>query len=233
MLPRARTLVATLLAASVAFVWTTAEADSKDPKKADKTAEKSDKTDKVEKADKAADAPKRFDANNQTAMSEAMASVVDGTKKWVDGDSEGALLAFRKAVKLQPRSAVAQYALGEALLAKGKTEDAEAALMVADDAAPQTAATKPRIVFVLASAKERLHKWDEAKELWRRYSELAKTKDGGVYPQSATERLRLVDEWAKLDAAYVGVRQRINGLAAPPGSAPAAPVAGDAGVPAK
>lgn len=168
---------------------------------------------------------KRYDANNQTALSESMEAVVDGSRKYVAHDVEGAIVLFRKAIKLQPRNALAQYALGEALLGQDKLEDAEEALMAADDAAPQTSPAKPRILFVLATAKERLHDWDEAREVWRRYLELARVTDGGVFPESANERMRLVDQWAKLDAAYAVVRARLGidgGAAAPAGATPAA-----------
>lgn len=173
---------------------------------------------------------RRYDANNQTAMSEAMVHVVDGSRKFVEKDVEGALTAFRQAVKLAPRNALAQYALGEALLAQNKPQEAEAPLMAADDAAAQTSPYKARVVFVLASCKERLHKWEEAKELWRRYLELAQNAkaDAGVYPQSGNDRLKLVDDWAKMDAAYANVRARIGGGSASSGGAAGA---SDAGAP--
>lgn len=169
-----------------------------------------------------AQTPKRYDANNQTALSESMEAVIQGGQKFVARDLEGAIALFRKAVKLQPRNAVAQYALGEALLAQNKPQEAEAPLATADDAAPQGSPAKARIVFVLATCKERLRKWDEAKELWRRYLELAQSKsDAGAFPQSGTERLRMVDELALLDATYANVRARIATTGVP-GAAPAA-----------
>jgi tetratricopeptide (TPR) repeat protein len=214
-----RSLLAVSLSLPAAFAWSSADAESKKPTAA------------------AAAPQKRFDANNQTAMSEAMVAIVEGAKKFESKDVDGAIVLFRKAVGLQPRNALAQYALGEALMSKKQLQEAEAALMAADDAAPQTSSVKARVVFVLASVKERLHKWDEAKELWRRYLELAQAKgtDAGVYPQSATERMKVVDDWAKMDAAYVGVRERIAATSGggsapvPPGSAAPAPAAKDGG----
>ncbi len=176
---------------------------------------------------------KRHDANNQSALSESMEAVVLGSQKFVAKDVEGAMLSFQKAVKLQPRNALALYALGEGFMSQGKAQEAEAPLTTADDAAPQGSPVKPRIVFVLASCKERLHKWDEARELWRRYLELAQTKPAAtVFPQSAAERARMVDEWAKLDAAYATVRSRIGSAgAAAAGAAPSAPASSPATAP--
>ena len=198
----ARALIVAVLAVPAAFAWSSADAQSKKPR--------------------------RYDANNQTAMSEAMAAVVEGSQKFVGDDVEGGIAMFRKAVKLQPRNALAQYALGEALLSQGKTQEAEGPLAAADDAASQGSPYKARIVFVLATTKERLKKWEEAKELWKRYLDLAQQRaDGGAYLTSAAERLRLVDEWIKNDAAYVTVRARIaGGTSAPASSAPAAADAG-------
>lgn len=197
-------LVVGLLSLSAALVWSSADAQSKKP---------------------AVAAPKRFDANNQTAMSEAMVAVVEGAQKYVEKDVEGAINLFRKAIKLQPRNALAQYALGEALISQNKIQEAETALMAADDAASQTSQYKPRIVFMLASLKERTHKFDEAKELWRRYLDLEKARDGGVHRESGVERMRLVDEWIKMEAAYVPVRQRIGASYSPGGDGGAAPAA--------
>jgi predicted Zn-dependent protease len=203
-----------LTAISTAFVWSSAAAQPPDDAAKKETA-------------------KRHDANNVSALSESMEAVVQGSQKFVGNDVAGAILLFRKAVKLQPRNPVAQYALGEALFAEGKTSEAEAALMAADDAASQASPAKARVLFMLASCKERLHKWNDAKEVWRRYHELAQARpDAGAFPESATERARMVDEWAKLDAAYAIVRARIgNAGAAAAGAAPTAPQApaGDAG----
>lgn len=189
---------------STAVAWSEAGADTK---KGEKPAE--------------AAAAKRHDANNVSALSESMEAVVAGAQKFVDKDVDGAIQLFRKAVKLQPRNAIAQYSLGEALLSQGKLEEAEAPLMAADDASGATSPAKARILFVLASDKERLHKWDDAKEIWHRYQELGQGRaDAGVWPESAAERMKVVEAWAKLDAAYAIVRARIAGDA---GAAPAAP----------
>lgn len=204
-----RLSLAALVVSCSAFAWSRA-ADAEGPKPA-----------------------KRYDASNQTAISESMEAVVQGSQKFVNKDVEGALQLFHKAVKLQPRNAVAQYVLGEALSSQGKFQEAEAALVAADDAAAANSPAKPRILFVLASVRERMHKWDDAKEIWKRYLELAQQRgaDSGMFPESATERLRLVDEWNAMDSAYANVRARISqgasGTAAADGGAPNA--AGDAG----
>ncbi len=206
-----RTVALVIVLVSTAFAWSEAGADTKKP---------------AAPAPSSAPAGKRHDANNVSALSESMEAVVQGAQKFVDKDVEGAIQLFRKAVKLQPRNAIAQYSLGEALLSQNKLEEAEGPLTAADDASGPSSPAKARILFVLASDKERLHKWDDAKDLWRRYAELGQGRaDAGVWPESAAERLKVVEAWAKLDAAYAVVRSRIagDGGAAPAPASPTAP----------
>jgi len=153
----------------------------------------------------------RRDPDNVTALSQFMATLIDGNALYAQKNYAGAADTFKKAMALNPKHALGPYALGEAQVALGELPQAEESFKLAesltDDRDP---GLRARVMFVLADVKERQKKLDEAKVAWTAYQEYAsKHADAGVWPNTATTRLQLLDDLAKMEKAYVAVRERI------------------------
>ncbi len=157
------------------------------------------------------DAGATFDPQNRTAMSQAMAAVVQGIAKYKEKDVPAAVALFERAMVLNPKMALAPYLLAEAHASSGKLAEADAALQKAE---PLTDARDPamrgRVLFLKADLLERQKKWPEAKAAWQAYGEhAAKYADAGLFPKSAEERIKALDKAMAQDKAYDIVRQRI------------------------
>lgn len=187
----------------------------------------------AKKGDAAAE--KRYDPDNVTALSRFMETLIQGNAAYSTKNYAGAAESFKKAIALNPKHALGPYALGEAQVALGELTQAEESFKLAeslsDDRDP---GLRARILFVLSDVKERQKKLDEAKVAWQAYSEYAqKHLDAGVHPTTASTRLQLLDDLAKMEKAYVGVRERIAAEkieagapeAGPPATPPPAPKA--------
>jgi tetratricopeptide (TPR) repeat protein len=162
----------------------------------------------VARAQKPAAAPLR-DPANVTGLSQAMEAVVQGNDMLVARDAPGAIEAYRRAIKLQPKNPIGYLMLGQALVTTNELVEAESALKEGEALADPLPALKARILFSLADLKERQKKLDEAKAAWQRYAEYANQKSASAFAATATARIAAIDEVAKQDKAYESVRQRI------------------------
>lgn len=181
----------------------------------------------------------RFDPQNRTALSRPMSLIVEGNARFAEKDYAGALAAYGKAVQLAPGDPLGHYMVAEANLAQGKLAEAEAALKAAEKAGDKRPDVLGKVMFLEADvkereadattdAKERAQRWAEARAGWARYGEWAAAHgDAGAVPQTPAARVKAIDDYAKLEAAYVEVRQRIAAEKADAG--PAAPAKGDGG----
>jgi len=199
--------VALLVAPVLALAPVVAVAqDAKPKKKTDDTAASASgkSTDKGEK-------DKKYDPDNRTAISLFMHTCIQGNAKYAARDFPGAIELYRKAIELSPKSPLGHYLLGEAQLASGNLQEAEAAwTRAAQDSSDKEAALRARILFVLADLKERQKKWDDAKAAWQAYLEYAThAPSAGAFPGSAQSRQQVLDTMLKQDKAYEVVRQRI------------------------
>jgi tetratricopeptide (TPR) repeat protein len=179
--------------------------------------------------DAAALAQRPHDPKNQTNISDYVQACVDGNAKYLSRDFDGAIALYRQAIQISTQNPLGYYLMGEAQLAKGSLPDAEAAWQQADRASDPRTSPDPilrsRILFLLADAKEREKKWDEAKTAWARYSawgaQLADAGPGsgapdggwGVFPGSGTSRVQMIDAMLKQDKDYEKVRQAIRNSA--------------------
>lgn len=158
----------------------------------------------------------RRDPKNQTALSEFMATCIEGNKQYAARDFKAALATYKKAITLDPKNPLGHYLAGEALLADNNPGEAEAmwkqAELVATD---QDAALRARILFVKADLYERQKRWSDARAAWQAYGEYAgKFGDAGVgFPASAQSRLQAIDAMTKLNAESEKVKQRIKDTA--------------------
>lgn len=184
----------------------------------------------AKKADAKADKPK-FDPSGRTAISEFMATVVEGNTRFAAKDLPGALESYKNAVALSPGDPLGHYLVAETLLVQGNFADAEAALAQAEKVGDKRPDVLGKVFFLQADAKERQKKFEDARAAWTKYDGFAQRRggDGGMFPQTAAARIQAIDEMVKLDKSYEDVRVRIaaekDGGAAPaaPASAPKKP----------
>lgn len=166
--------------------------------------------------------PRPPDPNNVTNLSPFMDLCLQGNAKYLSGDYPGAIATYRQAIQQSVKHPLGYYLLGEALLASGNLQEAEERWKQADSNSGSGDPTmRARVLFVLASLKERQGKWDEAKAAWANYNEWAgRFGDAGpeagihVFPESANARLKAIDERMKLDKQMELVKQRIREAAA-------------------
>lgn len=136
-----------------------------------------------------------------------------GKERYAAKDYPGAADVFKRAVQTSPRDPLGSYLLGEAHLASANLGEAESAFKAAaalDD--PQTPpAARSRVLFAVADCYEREKKWEQARSAWQAYAEHAAklAPDAGAHPESAAARLKVLDEWLRLEKQSEAVRERI------------------------
>jgi len=159
------------------------------------------------KSDKA----EKYDPENVTAISQYMETIAKANERWAAKDQTGAIDTYKKAIQLSPRNPLAHYLLAEAYLASGNLGEAEAAIQQAYEADTKNALVRAHVLFLRADIAERQKKWDLAKSAWQTYTEhVAKLgPDAGAYPQTAAERVKVVQKAMDLERSYAGVRDRI------------------------
>ena len=156
---------------------------------------------------------KRYDPNNQTAISEFMETCIEGNKQYAARDFKAAIATYRKAITQNAKNALGPYLLGEAQLADGNAAEAEAswkqAEVVADVGNPMLRA---RVLFVLADIKERQKKWEDARAGWQTYNDfVGRYGDAGVgFPTSGASRVQAIEAMTKLNVEADKVKQRIR-----------------------
>ncbi len=150
------------------------------------------------------------DAKSSKGPTPLMAAVADGNAKFAAKDYPAALEAYKKAIAAAPSDPLGHYLVAEAQLAQGNIADAQVALDAAEKVGEKRPDVMGKVLFLEADAKEREKKWPDAKTAWGRYNEwAAKHGDAGAIPATATARVQVIDDYAKLDAVYDDVRKRI------------------------
>ncbi|AKU96788.1 hypothetical protein AKJ09_03452 [Labilithrix luteola] len=175
---------------------------------------------------KGADAgEKRYDPENVTGISESMETIAKGTERYLAKDFAGATDLYKRAIQLNPRNPLGPYLLGEAHLGMGNLGEAEAAFKQAESLSDSKNPTlRSHVLFAVADISERRKNWPAAKTAWQAYNEHAALigVDGGAFPQSGAERLKMVETIAKLQEDYAKVRARIAAEKLDSGAPPAA-----------
>lgn len=154
----------------------------------------------------------RYDPDNVTGISQYMERILEGNKRFLRKDYNGAYEVYRKAAQLNPKQGLGPYLMGEVSVAQNNTGEAEASFKQAETLVDaKDPILRGAILFAMADLFERQKKWDQAKTAWRAYSEFAakQTADGGAHLASAEARIKAIDDALKLDADYVKVRERI------------------------
>lgn len=149
------------------------------------------------------------DPENKKGISPYMEAIKKGEDSFVARDFPSAVTAFQDAIKLDSAKMLGFYRLGEAQLAAGKPEEAEAVWNVAlNKEGP--ADLKAKVFFVLADLRERQRKLDVGKEAWGKYAQFLKDQaDAKGYPGTPEERQKVIDRRAKDEKDYAAVKERI------------------------
>lgn len=139
------------------------------------------------------------------------AAIQKGDAAYRARDFDGAIAAYQQEIAKNPNSALANYRLGEAQLAKGNMADAEQAWQTALRLAAKDVVLKGKVLFVLADLKEREKAYDEAVENWKAYAAHAQAEPGAkAFAATAAERIKRADEWKKTSADAAEVKARIE-----------------------
>jgi tetratricopeptide (TPR) repeat protein len=131
-----------------------------------------------------------------------------GEKAFVARDVPSAIATFQEAIKRDPEKMLGYYRLGEALLASGKPEEAEAAWK-SGLAKKNDADLSAKLLFQIADLRERQAKWSEVKEAWSAYTAhlTANPKVVG-YAKTAVERQKQADRRIQDEKDYGAVKAR-------------------------
>jgi hypothetical protein len=133
-----------------------------------------------------------------------------GAAQYAARDFSGATETFRRAMELAPQAPIGPYLLGEALFAAGDTAGAEEAWARARVASEDDPAMHGRVLFVVAQAKERQKKWDEANAAWEAYRSWAtRFPQAAPFAANAAARVAAIDKRMAQDRAAEIVRKRI------------------------
>jgi tetratricopeptide (TPR) repeat protein len=133
-----------------------------------------------------------------------------GDRAFVARDFDGAIAAYREAIKLDPEKALGHYRVGEAQLLKGDQKEAEASFVNGLRFVGKDGTLKGKLVFSLADLRERQKNNDEAIGRWKEYSTNAETeKEAITYPATATERVTRNEAWKKNVTESAEVKERI------------------------
>jgi TolA-binding protein len=149
------------------------------------------------------------DPENKKGLSPYMEAIAKGEASFVARDFPGAIAAFQDAAKIDPQHALAFYRLGEAQLASGKPEEAEAVWTTAQGKnGPDE--LKAKVLFVIADLRERQRKMPEAKAAWDAYAAFVKDHpESKGYAATAAERQKVIDKRLKDEKDYAVVKERI------------------------
>jgi tetratricopeptide (TPR) repeat protein len=133
-----------------------------------------------------------------------------GDRAYVARDFDGAIAAYREAIKSEPENALGHYRAGAAQLAKGDQKEAEAAFVNGLRFVGKDGTLKGKLIFALADLRERQKNNDEAIGRWKEYSKNAEDeKEAFTYPATATERIARNEAWKKNVAESDEVKSRI------------------------
>ncbi len=149
------------------------------------------------------------DPENKKGISPYMEAMKKAEDAFVARDFPSAVTGFQDAIKLDSQKMLGFYRLGEAQLASGKPEEAEAVWNVAlNKEGP--ADLKAKVHFVLADLRERQRKLDVSKEAWGKYASFLKEQaDAKGYAGTPEERQKVIDRRVKDEKDYAAVKERI------------------------
>jgi tetratricopeptide (TPR) repeat protein len=150
------------------------------------------------------------DPQNRAGISPYMEAINKGEASFIARDFPGAVVQFQEAIKVDGQQMLAFHRLGEAQLAAGKPDEADA-IWTAGLSKEGTPTLKARLLFCLADLKERQKKYDAAKDAWGKYAQFLKdhAQDAKGYPLTPEERIKVIDRRMKDEKDYAPVKERV------------------------
>jgi hypothetical protein len=150
------------------------------------------------------------DKDGRAGISPYMELINKGEASFIARDFPGAVVQFQEAIKVDGQKMLAFYRLGEAQLAAGKPEEADA-IWTAGLSKEGTPSMKARLYFCLADLKERQKKFDQAKDAWGKYAQFLKdnAQEAKGYALTPEERIKVIDRREKDVKDYAAVKERI------------------------
>jgi tetratricopeptide (TPR) repeat protein len=160
---------------------------------------------------KAATGEVRRDPKGIQGISPFWESVKKGDNAYIARDYDGAISAYKEAITKEPQNALGHYRIGEAHLAKGDMQEADAAWVAGLRYVGANHSLRAKLMFVLADLRERQKSYDDATEAWTKYESFVKEQPQSKgYPASAADRKKRVAEYKKLAVDYAEVKKRIQ-----------------------
>jgi tetratricopeptide (TPR) repeat protein len=162
-------------------------------------------------APKAASGEPRRDPRGVKGISPLWEALKKGDSAYVARDYDGAIAAYKDAITKEPQNALGHYRVGEAHLAKGEMQEAEAAWVAGLRFVGANHQLRAKLLFVLADLRERQKAYDDATGGWEKYEGFVRDQpQSRGYPQTPAERKKRVATWKKLSADYAEVKARIQ-----------------------
>lgn len=150
----------------------------------------------------------RRDPEGKTGISPYMEMIAKGEAAFVARDFGSAVTSFQEAIKLDGQKMLGFYRLGEAQLAAGKPDEADATWQ-AGIGKKGTEELNAKLLFVIADLRERQAKIQQAKDQWASYGAFVTGKSGVFYPATPVERQKQADRRMKDEKDYGAVKERI------------------------
>jgi tetratricopeptide (TPR) repeat protein len=139
------------------------------------------------------------------------AKVMKGHAAYVARDFQGAIAAYKDAIKDDANDPYAHYFLGEAQLAAGNVAEADASFAAGLRVVAAKDDIHAKLLFVVADLRERQGKWPDAKKAWEEYAQfLSAHPNAKGYAATAAERNKVIDTHVDLETKYAAVKQRIE-----------------------
>jgi tetratricopeptide (TPR) repeat protein len=137
--------------------------------------------------------------------------IMKGHAAYVARDFQGAIAAYKDAIKDDANDPFAHYFLGEAQLAAGNVAEADASFAAGLRVVGAKDDIHAKLLFVVADLRERQGKWPDAKKAWEEYAQfLSAHPNAKGYAATATERNKVIDTHVDLETKYAAVKQRIE-----------------------
>jgi tetratricopeptide (TPR) repeat protein len=153
----------------------------------------------------------RRDAAGLKGLSPFWEALKKGDNAYVARDFDAAIAAYREAITKEPQNALGHYRMGEAHLAKGDMQEAEASWVAGLRFVGKNHALRAKILFVIADLRERQKNYDQATQAWADYEQFAgQQRSAKAYPATASERKKRIATWRQLVADYAAVKTRIE-----------------------
>ena len=134
-----------------------------------------------------------------------------GVAAYMASDYDNAVEYFQQAIKADPSRPYSYYMLGQAFRASKNLDDALNIWQRGLQRATKDPNTRIKLMFVIADILEQQQRWDDAIAAWKQYADFleAAPKLKG-YPDTAAERIRVIERRKAMDAENAKVKERIQ-----------------------